>query len=190
MFKNGVTLKKDGWVTKFLNFVWEVDTVKKFQNFCPLFWVLVGTIVFIIPLLIVKLFSLFLDLNNKKWINHSALFYQANLLFASVTTIGIMFVLSTIIYFARYDEEKLYDGIKIVRYDKDDDIKVDENVLSVKERSYYLKNIETKYVNTDTVNGFAADVIYNKAVDYNQWFIINGTLKKVDHIVLYNAPQQ
>ena len=126
----------------------------------------------------------------KKWINHSALFYQANLLFASVTTIGIMFVLNTIIYFARYDEEKLYDGIKIVRYDKDDDIKVDENVLSVKERSYYLKNIETKYVNTDTVNGFAADVIYNKAVDYNQWFIINGTLKKVDHIVLYNAPQQ
>lgn len=102
MFKNGVTLKKDGWVTKFLNFVWEVDTVKKFQNFCPLFWVLVGTIVFIIPLLIVKLFSLFLDLNNKKWIDMNFAMKAGRITLQGVKiifTYMVTFLVSLLLYF-------------------------------------------------------------------------------------------
>lgn len=69
MFKNGVTLNENGWAVKFLNFIWEVDTVKKFQNFCPLFWALVGTIVLIVPLLILKLLCSIADLNKKKWMD-------------------------------------------------------------------------------------------------------------------------
>lgn len=69
MFKNGVTLNENGWAVKFLNFIWEVDTVKKFQNFCPLFWTLVGTIVLLIPLLILKLLCSMADLNKKKWMD-------------------------------------------------------------------------------------------------------------------------
>lgn len=127
----------------------------------------------------------------KKWIERSILFCQANLLFASVITIGVMLVLNTIIYFARYDEEKLYDGVDIVRYDEDDNIKLNENILQTEDRGFYLKNIKTEYVTTDTINGFAVDAIYKKAVDYNnQWFILNGTLDRLDRIILYNAPQQ
>lgn len=126
----------------------------------------------------------------KKWIERSILFCQANLLFASVITIGVMLVLSTIIYFARYDEEKLYDGVDVVRYDEDDNIRLDEDVLYTKKKGFYLKNIETKYITTDTINGFAVDAVYKKVVNYNQWFILNGTLDRLDCIILYNAPQQ
>lgn len=126
----------------------------------------------------------------KGWINNSVLFNQANLLFASVVTIGIMFVLNMVIYFARYDEDHLYDGVSIIRYNKDNNIQLNDDILRTEKKNFYLKNIKTEYISTDTVDGFAIDAVYKKAVDYDQWFILNGTLDRLDHIILYNAPQQ
>lgn len=69
MFKDGVTLKKNGWVCKYLNFLLGIDTAKTFQNFCPLFWLLLGSIVLILPLLIIRLAGVFSEIDSQKWNN-------------------------------------------------------------------------------------------------------------------------
>lgn len=67
MFKNGVTLNTDGWYCKYLNFLYGMETSQKFQNFCPLFWLLIGSTVMIVPLLIIKFFSETSEVNKKNF---------------------------------------------------------------------------------------------------------------------------
>ena len=67
MFKNGVTLNTNGWYCKYLNFLYGMETSQKFQNFCPLFWLLIGSTVMIVPLLIIKFFSKTSEVNKKNF---------------------------------------------------------------------------------------------------------------------------
>ena len=54
MFKNGVNLSKNGWYCKFLEFLWEGNISKEYKNFCPLFWLIIGSIVISPIVLIIK----------------------------------------------------------------------------------------------------------------------------------------
>lgn len=54
MFKNGVDLNKNGWYCKFLEFLWGDNIAKAYKNFCPLFWLIIGSIVISPIALIIK----------------------------------------------------------------------------------------------------------------------------------------
>lgn len=54
MFKNGVNLNKNGWYCKFLEFLWGGNIAKEYKNFCPLFWLIIGSIVISPIVLIIK----------------------------------------------------------------------------------------------------------------------------------------
>ena len=54
MFKNGVDLNKNGWYCKFLEFLWGGNIAKEYKNFCPLFWLIIGSIVISPIVLIIK----------------------------------------------------------------------------------------------------------------------------------------
>ena len=54
MFKNGVNLNENGWYCKFLEFLWGGNIAKEYKNFCPLFWLIIGSIVISPIVLIIK----------------------------------------------------------------------------------------------------------------------------------------
>ena len=54
MFKNGVDLNKNGWYCKLLEFLWGGNIAQEYKNFCPLFWLIIGSIVISPIVLIIK----------------------------------------------------------------------------------------------------------------------------------------
>lgn len=126
----------------------------------------------------------------KKWIDKSFLFSEQNMLFTFFVTFGIMFVINTTLYFIRYDEKRLYDEVEIIRYNEKDSISISKNWLNTELENYSLEFKNIKYVQTDTIDGLAADIITLKAKNFNQLFILDGSLDKLDSIIIYNAPRQ
>lgn len=61
MIKDVFVFKKNSWHAKLMKFVWGYTT-NDFRNMCPYFWLSVFNVVFILPILIVKLFGLFIYL--------------------------------------------------------------------------------------------------------------------------------
>lgn len=57
MFKDGVTLNKNAWYVKYLAFLYGIDAVNDFKNFCPLFWFILGSIVITPFILLFKLIN-------------------------------------------------------------------------------------------------------------------------------------
>lgn len=53
MFKNGVTLNQKSWYCKLLKKMWGTEA-SDFKNFCPFFWLLVGSIVLLPAYIIIK----------------------------------------------------------------------------------------------------------------------------------------
>lgn len=53
MFKNGITLNQKSWYCKLLKKMWGTEA-SDFKNFCPFFWLLVGSIVLLPVYIIIK----------------------------------------------------------------------------------------------------------------------------------------
>lgn len=64
MFKNGIILKKSSWHRRLINWIYENDT--EYKNFCPYFWLLLGTILLFPMLLIFKTYSLIMGLKDNE----------------------------------------------------------------------------------------------------------------------------
>jgi hypothetical protein len=61
MIKDVFELRKNSWHTKLMKFVWDYNYTD-FKSMCPYFWLTVFNVVFIIPILFIKLLGLFLYL--------------------------------------------------------------------------------------------------------------------------------
>ncbi len=66
MFKNGVTLKKDGWYVHLMNFMWGASW-KNFPNLCPLFWGIIGSIIIFPGWCIWMIIAWFFHLGKPMW---------------------------------------------------------------------------------------------------------------------------
>lgn len=55
MFKDGVTLSKNAWYVKLLVFAYGINATRVYKNLCPLFWMVVGTIIIFPFILLLKL---------------------------------------------------------------------------------------------------------------------------------------
>lgn len=63
MFKNGITLSKNAWYVKLLVFAYGINATRVYKNLCPLFWLVVGTIIIFPFILLLKLLCYIGDVN-------------------------------------------------------------------------------------------------------------------------------
>lgn len=102
MFKNGVELKKNSWYVKMLNFFYGFNTVEKFNNLCPLFWLIIGTIVLSPILLILKCINQVFTYRYAILIGKGIMFVIEYFLSAWVSiavTVLLVYVMSNIIIY-------------------------------------------------------------------------------------------
>lgn len=106
MFKNGVELRKNSWYVKMLNFFYGFNTVEKFNNLCPLFWLVVGTIVLSPILLILKCISKTFKYKYViligKWVMFAIEYFLSAWVSIVVTLFLVYIISNTIIYIQNY----------------------------------------------------------------------------------------